>query len=103
MPLGMTNDQVDKLVLEVLRAIARRDIRATMEGKPVRAVVPLYGQCVYKLVAFELVVRDVRVDTASSTQYRLLADSMRRLIDEGLLFNRTGKAIEDRTFWVVIE
>jgi hypothetical protein len=103
----MTNAEMDRLVLEALRSIASGGARARIRGKAVQEATPYRGQCVYVRVGGELAKKGIEVPNLLSpdlvTQYRLLLDSMKRLSDNDLLFNHGGHAIEDRTFWVVME
>ncbi|MDN5275049.1 MAG: hypothetical protein JWP06_950 [Candidatus Saccharibacteria bacterium] len=107
MPKRMTDEEMDMLVLEALRAVARRGARARIRGKAVREAAPLNGVCVYVRVAAELEKLGVEIPPLFSpdlaSQFRLMLVSMKRLTSNDMLFNHGGGDFEDRRFWVVME
>ena len=104
----ISHAEIDRLVLAALREVAKQGTRARIKGRDVREAAPLGGQCVYARVGVELANKGIAIPRVPSSQdflaqYKTLLDSMKRLTDNDLLFNNGGRAVEDRTFWVVME
>jgi hypothetical protein len=96
----MTNAEMDALVLEALRMIARHGTKARIHGKAVRQAAPRNGRTVYERLAIEL-AKDLGSPNLF-IPYTLLRDCTHRLVANDLLFNHGGQATEDMTFWVVM-
>jgi hypothetical protein len=102
----ISNEEVDRLVLEALRRIARDDIKGRVEGRNVRQAAPKAGLCVYARIEDELERTGVDVELVSSDpliQFKTLLDSMTRLKRADLLFENGTGTIQRRTFWVVMD
>ncbi|HET6747082.1 MAG TPA: hypothetical protein VFH06_03190 [Candidatus Saccharimonadales bacterium] len=102
----MTEDTIDQLVLEALRAVAADGISRTIGGIPVRLASPQGLDCVYMRIANYLETKNVEVnlDTHDSVvqQYKALRDAIRRLSNANKVFIN-GEDPDEDSYWVATE
>lgn len=100
----MSPATIDRILLEVLREIARDGEERRIKGKTVRLAGPKGRDCVYKRIVLAVMRRkDVTLDADLATHFRELEESLRRLTNRDLLFNNGGGATTDRSYWVVMD
>jgi len=102
---SMSPDEIDRLVLNALREIAKDGVQRRVRNKPVRLAAPKDGACVYMRVA--LVLEEAGVITLGlnvlTSYYRELEMSIRRLTNRDLVFHNGGGHVSQRSFWVTTE
>jgi|GEM_PF-2179637 len=99
----MSPADIDRVVLEVLREIAKDGREGRIKDRPVRLAGPKDGDCVYMRIALEAERRgDITLGINILSHARELEESLRRLINRDLVFNNGGGVTVRRSFWVVI-
>ena len=100
----MTPAQIDQVVLNAFREIAKDGAEGRIRGKSVRLAGPKDGHCVYMRIALEAEkVGVIALGPDILTHARELEESLRRLINRDLVFNNGGGVTIRRSFWVVMD
>jgi len=101
---SMSPAEIDRLVLDALREIAKDGVQRRVRNKPVRLAAPKGGDCVYMRIALEVEKTGaITLGLDVLAYYGELERSLRRLTSRDLVFYNGGGHASQRSFWVVME
>jgi hypothetical protein len=102
---SMNPTEIDRMVLQALREIAKDGVERRVRNKPVRLAAPKNGACVYMRIALE-VEKTGKISLGLLdiiAYYGELERCLRRLISRDLVFHNGGGHVSQRSFWVTME
>lgn len=100
---SMSPAEIDRVVLQALREIAKDGTERRIQSKTVRPAEPKDGDCVYMRIALEAEKAGaISFDLNVLSYYRELELSLQRLRNRDLVFNNGGGKAAERSFWVVM-